>query len=683
MRWSGLGLLLLVAAVQAETLDLSGTWEFRTDPSDRGLREGWSAGSPAEGWTPVPVPSNWNTLRPEWRDHEGVAWYRREFTLGPAPSHATLAFLGANDRARVWMNGIEVGSHEGGYTNFSLDVASALRPGKNLLVVRLDNSRRWDGVPPGWYGFGNFGGLYREVRLESGAPANLPAPRLPLLEVRGPQLLLDGAPLRLRGVALHEEHPGLGRAFNESLVRRDFGMMLAAGVNFVRLSHYPHHPRVLDIADEMGLWVMEEIPAYWLSAAQMADPTVRARAEQQLREMILRDRHHPSVLLWGVANEVSSHTPEGEEFLCHLARVARELDPARPVTFASNHPFADRAWGCVDVVAFNEYYGWYHGSLETLKRALESATATGKPVLVTEFGADGVPGRHGAGKWSEEFQAKFIADHWRLINSTPGLLGGVVWVWADFEDPVRPLNPVPYWNMKGVVTAEREPKPAYRVLSDLYHGREPQIPEAAREGPGPASWAAALGALGSIPLLLRPGRNLPAWARAALAGGVAGLALPFGLSAVMARYPLALLGPRWLLDALVTLLSSPAAVAVGALFALSWAGLHGLLVRWLKGRGGESLRVAALFTIPLLPLVAALAVAPAPAVLAVAGGGGVASLALAVWQTRARCGLSWPRSLVAALAPGAILGGLVTGLLLLYFLANFNPDWLGALATLK
>lgn len=678
MRWAVLGLLLLVAAVQAETLDLSGSWDFRLDPSDRGLRE--------DGWTSVPVPSNWNTLRPEWRYYEGVAWYRREFTLDRVPVAANLTFLGANDRARVWLNGAEVGDHEGGYTGFSLDVASALRSGGNLLVVRLDNSRRWDGVPPGWYGFENFGGLYRGVFLEEGnrSPGPLNATvGLPVIEVRGSQLLLNGTPLRLRGVALHEEHPGLGRAFNETLVRRDFEMMKAAGVNFVRLSHYPHHPRVLDIADEMRLLVMEEIPAYWMSGAQMGDPAIRARAENQLREMILRDRRHPSVILWGVANEISSHTPEGEEFLCHLAKVARELDPTRPVTFASNRPGDDRAWRCMDVVAFNEYYGWYWGSLGDLRKALDKATATGKPVLVTEFGADAVPGRHGTKKWTEEFQAQFIADHWKVINSTPGVLGGAVWVWADFEDPVRPLNPVPYWNMKGMVTAQREPKLAYGVLSDLYHGREPRIPTPLPERPEPILWVGVLGPLGAFVLVLRFRRRMDLWIRVFLVGGMAGLILPVGVTRLMESYPLALLGPRPLLDTLVLLFTSPLALVLGIGGLFLWAFFHSGIVRGLGGMAGESLNIASVSGMIAVPLPVAVAVAPGLLVLVALGAASFSFLGWAVWETKNTCGLSWFRSLVAALLPGIILGTLVAGLLLLYFLTNFNPDWLGALASLK
>lgn len=769
----------LMAPLRAETTDLSGPWEFRTDPGDRGLREGWSGGGPADGWTEVAVPSNWNTLRPEWRGYEGVAWYRREFTLDSTPPFARLRFHGANDRARVWVNGVEVGSHEGGYTGFSLDIAPALRPGRNLLVVRLDNSRRWDSVPPGWYGFENFGGLYRGVLLETGEAgwdnhsirvraagpdtatlevslsgfrhslgdavprlfldsrelpyqvsvvrspepppppfstrvdelrlsAELPADRLRWspgepethtlelrlqsggrvvsslnasvglrrLEVRGSELLLDGEPLNLRGVALHEEHPGLGRVFNETLVRRDFELMKAAGVNFVRLSHYPHHSRVLDIADEMGLLVMEEVPAYWMSAAQMGDPEIRAKAEQQVREMVLRDRHHPSVILWGVGNEVSSHTPEGEEFLCRLAEVVRELDPARPVTFASNRPFDDRAWRCMDVVAFNEYYGWYFGDLSTLERALASATATGKPVLVTEFGADAVPGRHGTGKWTEEFQARFIADHWRILNATPGVVGGTVWVWADFEDPDRPLNPVPYWNLKGLVTADREPKLAYGVVSDLYHGREPRIPLAAPEGPEAARWAVALGALGALAALFRFRRRLGPWPGALMAGGVLGLALPAGVARLMESHPLALLGPRSLLDLMVLLLASPLAVVVGVGLLLLWAGFHRLVSGLLGGLGGSSIAVATVAGVALLPAVAAVAVAPAAVVLAALAGCVLASLGVAARETKSAFHLSWPRALFAALLPGLAVAGLVAGLLLLYFLTHFNPDWL-------
>jgi beta-glucuronidase len=296
------------------------------------------------------------------------------------------------------------------------------------------------------------------------------------IAVDGPDILLNGQPVFLRGISLHEETPAGGsRAWSEADARQLLGWVKELGANFVRLAHYPHNENMLKVADELGLMVWSEIPVYW--TVMFGDPAVYAKAEQQLVEMISRDRNRASIVLWSIANE----TPLADDrlsFLSRLAARARELDSTRLVTAALDTQ-SDTAGGkmiddplaaSVDVIGINSYCGWYSGAPESCA-GLRWQSRYDKPVIMSEFGGGALHGLHGDAhqRWSEEYQATVYENNLVMIDNMGFLRGMTPWILKDFRSPRRPLPGIQdYWNRKGILSERGEKKAAWQVLHDYY-----------------------------------------------------------------------------------------------------------------------------------------------------------------------------------------------------------------------
>jgi beta-glucuronidase len=300
------------------------------------------------------------------------------------------------------------------------------------------------------------------------------------IETSGRQLLLNGKPVHLRGVSIHAEAPvRSGRLFSEADARKLLSWARELGCNFVRLPHYPHDEVMTRLADEMGLLVWSEIPVYWTIAWE--NPETLQNAEQQLREMIQRDKNRASVILWSVANE----TPLSEarlKFISTLAGLARSLDPARLITAALETHYTDKETieiddplgRYLDVVSCNEYIGWYDGLPDKTDR-VHWKTAYEKPFVISEFGADAQAGRHGdeITVWTEEFQANVYKHQVAMFQRMPFLTGTIAWVLVDFRSPRRPLAGIQdYFNRKGLFSDSGERKAAYYILHDYYKSLE-------------------------------------------------------------------------------------------------------------------------------------------------------------------------------------------------------------------
>ena len=298
------------------------------------------------------------------------------------------------------------------------------------------------------------------------------------LAVRGDEILLNGAPVFLRGVNLHEEIDGR-RAHSEADARRLLGYARELGANFVRLAHYPHNEHLVRLADRMGLLLWEEIPVY--QGIDFADAGMQAKLDTMLAEMIGRDRNRAAVALWGIANETAPGT-ERNATLTALARKARQLDPTRLVSSALYGPgfdgntltVNDPVIASLDVVGINEYFGWYVPWPVAPEQVVWKPF--GKPLLISEFGAESRYGYHGAGdvasEWNEEFQAEFYRKQLRMIERIPFVRGVVPWVLMDFRSPVR-LNPFQDgYNRKGLLSERGERKQAWQVIADYYRTTE-------------------------------------------------------------------------------------------------------------------------------------------------------------------------------------------------------------------
>jgi beta-glucuronidase len=335
-----------------------------------------------------------------------------------------------------------------------------------------------------------------EVEHGEGADADhYPLPvGIRTVHVEGTRLLLNGQPVRLRGFGMHEDAALRGKGHDDARMVRDFALLKWVGANSFRTSHYPYAEEVLDYADRQGLLVIDEAPAVGLhfSLGHQGDPGARtfgagAIGEQAqaahraaIRELVGRDRNHPSVVAWSIANEPDSAEPAARDYFAPLVRAARELDPGRPVCFANvatAPPDLDVVTDLFDLVCVNRYYGWYvdTGDLESAERNLEAELRAwarhGKPILVTEFGADAMPGRHALPPtaWSEEYQAQLIEMSIRVFRRVPEVIGEHVWNFADFATAQAVHRPG--GNHKGVFTRDRQPKAVSWLLRELWGGQ--------------------------------------------------------------------------------------------------------------------------------------------------------------------------------------------------------------------
>jgi beta-glucuronidase len=295
------------------------------------------------------------------------------------------------------------------------------------------------------------------------------------VEVRGTQILLNGSPIFLRGICIHAEAPyRTGRAYSDEDAHALLGWVRELGANFVRLAHYPHDERMTRLADRMGILAWSEIPVYW--AIAFDSPAVLLKAEQQLQEMIQRDRNKASVIIWSVANETPV-TSDRTQFLKTLTVKARELDPTRLIAAAllvrtdrMTKIIDDPLGDALDVIGFNEYIGWYERKPEDAE-SIVWKIAYEKPLIVSEFGGDAKYGLHGEPdtRWTEEYQANLYRHQLRMLNRIRQLRGMSPWILMDFRSPRRHLPGIQdFFNRKGLVSDQGEKKEAFYVLQKAY-----------------------------------------------------------------------------------------------------------------------------------------------------------------------------------------------------------------------
>ena len=528
------------------------------------------------GWTRVTLPHTFDVGESgDGSYYRGPAWYRRAFDVaGITPGRRLyVQFDGAALVANVYLNGRPICRHEGGHAAFRCDLTEALRPGRNLLAARVDNSPSRVVSPLGG-DFTVFGGLYRPVSLieadllhfdlfDNGSPGvyartaaidpvaaeisveakvandgarlrrtpvtvrvldaagqevarastilevpshrirnaalnmRLPSPRLwdgvrdPYLyrvvarigeagdEVAVPLgirsfafdpergLLLNGRPYRLHGVNLmHSARPGKGTAVTGAEVAEDFAIIREMGATGVRLVHFQHPQAAYDEADRLGLPVWTEIG---INGEIEDTPEFRANAAQQLRELIAQNYNHPSVVLWGIGNEVYADEPKVERVLRGLHETAREADPSRPTVYAhccqaDDHPKAM----VTDVIGFNRYFGWYPDQPGTTigqwAERFHSAHPE-RPFAVSEYGAgasilhqEDPPGPvvPASGWHPEQFQALYHEKNWLELKDKPYLGGTFVWVAFDLASAGRNEGDRRGINDKGLVTYDRK-----------------------------------------------------------------------------------------------------------------------------------------------------------------------------------------------------------------------------------
>jgi beta-glucuronidase len=337
--------------------------------------------------------------------------------------------------------------------------------------------KRWSPESPTLY----------DVSIASGADVLKDRVGFRTVETKGAQILLNGKPVWLRGISVHEEEIGANpsRTITPQAARKLLSIAKdGLHANFVRLAHYPHSEMMTRAADEMGLLVWSEIPVYWRVAFD--DPDTLARARAMLAENIARDRNRASIIIWSIANETPVSAARNR-FLFTLADDVKRLDPTRLLSAALltdrrtrdghaemvlNDPLAAK----VDVLAINTYNGWYTGDLLTDVPGISWAVPADKPLLFSELGADAKAGFHDREthrKSSEEFQVDYYRATLAMARTIPTLAGMSPWILKDFRAPRR-QHPVieEGWNRKGLISETGERKLAFDVLADFYQSQE-------------------------------------------------------------------------------------------------------------------------------------------------------------------------------------------------------------------
>jgi beta-glucuronidase len=298
------------------------------------------------------------------------------------------------------------------------------------------------------------------------------------IRTSGSQILLNDKPIYLRGISIHEERPLQG---GRGLSKRDAEHLLnwaqELGCNFVRLAHYPHNEHMVRLADQKGMLVWEENPVYW--TIDWKNEATYQNAENQLSELISRDKNRASVIIWSMANETPTSDVRNR-FLSRLAQFTKTKDPTRLISAAleqknvDGDPFVrtiDDAFAeTVDVLSFNQYIGWYDGLPEKCD-SISWKIKHNKPVLISEFGAGAKFGMHGAktDRWTEEYQEDLYIRTLNMLDKIEQVRGMSPWILVDFKSPRRVLPKIQDgWNRKGLLSNEGKRKKAFYVLQNYY-----------------------------------------------------------------------------------------------------------------------------------------------------------------------------------------------------------------------
>jgi beta-glucuronidase len=575
-----------------ERKSLNGLWQFRLDPEGEGRAAGWFS-EPLPDAPQMAVPASFNDIAADAavRDYFGDVWYQTSVWVprGWQGQRIVLHFESATHRATVWVNDVEVVSHEGGYTPFEADITEYVTPGQEARITALiNNTLHWQSIPPGviedtpagkrqryWHDFFNYAGIHRSVWLYATDPAHItditittdldggtgvinytvdvegaddleikvilrdaegteiatttgPSGTLHVpsvhkwapgdgylydleiqlvrgetvidsyhlsvgvrtVKVDGIRFLINGEPFYFTGFGKHEDVPVIGKGHSDAYLLHDFELLKWIGANSFRTSHYPYSEDVLDYADRQGIVIIDETAAVGLNmglgggifgsqgyqtfSAETVNDASREVHAQAIRELIARDKNHPSVVLWSIANEPESDTEGSEKYFAPLFEVAREADPSRPVGFVNVMlaPYGKcRVSQFGDVLMLNRYYGWYvfTGDLAAAELAWEEElmgwASEGKPIIITEYGADTYPGLHSmvaANPWTEEYQIEYLDMNHRVFDRIDAVVGEQVWNFADFTTTSGIMRVG--GNKKGVFTRDRQPKAAAYAL---------------------------------------------------------------------------------------------------------------------------------------------------------------------------------------------------------------------------
>lgn len=299
------------------------------------------------------------------------------------------------------------------------------------------------------------------------------------IKVEKGKIILNDESKWLRGISMHEEEAGKGRALDTTDVERRFKRLRELNCNFARLAHYPHTQKMSRKADEEGILLWEEVPA-WQNIS-FENEEVRNLHRQQLKEMIQRDWNRPSVILWSIANETDPESKMRNEALREMTNYVRKLDSSRLVTaacFISEDENGERIYiddplkDYLDIIGINEYYGWYYGESDDMKKFEDDPQ--GKPVIISETGGGARWGKHGSEnkRWTEEYQDKIYRNQIKALEKKEQVKGMSPWILFDFRTPVRMNEYQRGYNRKGLLNEAGRKKRAFYTLKQFYQEKQ-------------------------------------------------------------------------------------------------------------------------------------------------------------------------------------------------------------------
>lgn len=572
---------------QAQLLD--GLWKFQFDEKSEGVSKEWhQLGLPKPIQMPVPASFADVFTEADKRDYCGDFWYEREFYMKNIDENTqyVIRFGSITHRCSVFCNGKLICKHEGGFLPVLADVSSAIKNGKNILTICVNNELNSTSIPCGTtiqkngkkvcipsFDFFNYSGIHRSVWLnqlpkkqikdysvkyelagedaivyyeveadvqgeilvkltdncgivvaeEQGKKGILYVKHAHLwkvrnaylytftiqaeqagetidrydaqigirtIEIKNEQFLVNGEPVYLKGFGKHEDFSIIGRGFNYAVAKRDFECMKWIGANCFRTSHYPYADEWYQMADEEGFLIIDEVPAVGLmkmfhvaaagsgnsdfgffSSCENRDLLTKNH-ETAIREMIKRDKNHPSVFSWSIFNEAETTTELSYNYFEPLFALAKALDPQkRPVTGVlekTSSPQDCRCYPLMDFICLNRYYGWYisGGDLcEAERQFTEEMDEWRKkdlhvPFVFTEFGTDTLDSLHRlpSAMWSQEYQQEYLNMNFDIFDRYSFVQGELIWNFADFQtgQGIIRVN----GNRKGIFTRDRQPKAA-------------------------------------------------------------------------------------------------------------------------------------------------------------------------------------------------------------------------------
>ncbi len=544
-----------------KTISLNGKWKCKPDHDNIGIEYKWYSPKNYDindiNLINIDIPKSFNLLE-KYKSFEGIFWHFYEFSLDETINNLDfdyiLQFKGSNYSTKVWLNGIFIGKHDGGFTPFQFAIAEIIKQKNNTIVVRTDNTRRIDQIPSISFDWFNWGGIYRDVNLSilnknriekvsiktylfsrkkskieisyrkignfsihwkifdtdnknllfkgnlleldkkhrfdfifnnpklwspedpnlyflkiysnnSGVPKEILYEThfgIRQIEINDTAIYLNKTRIFLKGVSLHEEYMPYGRTIPYEKRKEDVENIKSIGFNAIRTAHYSHDEDLLDIADKVGILILEEIPVY--QHCNFKNSKTYNTAEIMLKELIKRDINHPSVIWWCVGNEVPLQQRRCAKFIKKLMNFARELDKSRIVTCVSRKLIPDLTRNHGDIATINSYFGWYYGHEKMISLILDiiRTPAFNKPWIYTEFGAGAKYGFHADWKrqvkYSEEKQLQVLSHTIRTINSKDFFAGWFIWIYRDFKSTKRTNQFQQGFNRKGIVSGEKNEK---------------------------------------------------------------------------------------------------------------------------------------------------------------------------------------------------------------------------------